>query len=147
MVVSVGFTVLDPVSDTLPTVGLMETEFAPVTVQDSVADWPDVMVPGLALKLLIDGLLGLVTVIVAHARVEPEILEAVNIYSVVAPGCTDCEPPADTVPISGLMEIVWAPLTAQSSFADPPVVMESGLATKEVIDGGENQLRTAPLVA
>jgi hypothetical protein len=139
--------VFDPVVDTLPMVGLMETVVAPATFQDSVVDCPAVMVAGVALKPLMDGLPGLVTVTVAHARVEPEILEAVSIYSVVAPGFTDCEPLADTVPISGLMETVWAPLTAQSSFADPPVLMDSGLALKEVIEGGENQFRTAPLVA
>ena len=105
------------------------------------------IVPGVALKPLMDGLLGLVTVTVAHERLEPEILEAVSIYSVVASGFTDCEPLADTVPISGVMETVCAPLTAQSSITDPPVTMVSGLALKEVIEGGENQLRTAPLVA
>jgi len=84
---------------------------------------------------------------VAQAREEPDILEAVNVYSVVVFGFTDCEPLADTVPIAGLMDTVCAPLTAHSSVDDPPVVMEPGLATKEVMDGGDNQLKAAPLVA
>jgi len=38
VVVSVGATVFDPVADTLPMVGLMETVVAPETFQDSVVD-------------------------------------------------------------------------------------------------------------
>ena len=99
-----GVTVFEPLDDTLPTAGLMETEVAPVTFHDNVADCPAVIVPGLELKLLMAGLLGAVTVTVAQAREEPDKLEAVSVYSVVLSGFTACEPLDDTVPMSGLME-------------------------------------------
>lgn len=98
-----GVTVCEPLDDTVPKAGLMETEVAPVTFHDNVADCPAVIVPGLELKLLMAGLLGAATIMVAHAREEPDKLEAVSVYSVVSSGFTACEPLDDTVPISGLM--------------------------------------------
>lgn len=74
-----GVTVCEPLDDTVPIVGLIETEVAPATFQDNVADCPAVIVPGLALKLLMAGLLGAVTVMVAHAREEPDMFEAVSV--------------------------------------------------------------------
>lgn len=99
-----GVTVCEPLDDTVPIPGLIETEVAPVTFHDNEADCPSVIVPGLALKLLIAGLLGAVTVTVAQAREEPDKLEAVSVYSVVLPGFTVCEPLDVTGPMSGLME-------------------------------------------
>jgi len=104
VVVSVGVTVCEPLDDTLPMPGLIETEVAPVTFHDSVADCPAVMVPGLALKLPTAGLLGAATVMVAQEREEPDKLEAVSVYSVVSSGFTVCEPLDDTGPMPGLME-------------------------------------------
>ncbi|MDD5647591.1 MAG: hypothetical protein PHY03_01530 [Dehalococcoidia bacterium] len=147
MVVSVGVTVCEPLDDTVPMAGLMETEVAPETFQDSVADCPAVIVPGLAPKLLTAGLLGAVTVIVDHARDEPDKLDAVSVYSVVSVGFTVCEPSDDTVPISGLIETDWAPVTTQVNVADPPDVIDEGLASKDVTEGGVNHLSTAPFVA
>jgi hypothetical protein len=41
----VGLTVVDPVTATVPTLGLMETAVAPVVAQESVDDPPEVMEP------------------------------------------------------------------------------------------------------
>jgi hypothetical protein len=147
VVVSAGVMVFEPLDETVPMPGLMETEVAPVMFHDSVADCPAVMVPGLALKLVMDGLPAAATVTVAHARDDPDILEAVNVYSVVLAGFTVCEPLDDTVPMSGLMETDWAPVMAQFSVADPPGATDVGLAANDVTDGGVSHLKTAPLVA
>lgn len=78
MTVSAGATVCEPLADTVPILGLIETDVAPVTFHDNVADCPAVIVPGLMLKLFIAGRLGAVTMMVADAREEPERLLAVS---------------------------------------------------------------------
>ncbi len=74
-----GVTDFEPLDETVPTPGLMETDVALLTFQDKVADWPALMEAGLALKLLMDGRLGAFTVTVIHERVEPEMLAAVRV--------------------------------------------------------------------
>ena len=54
----------------------------------------------------------------------------------VAVGIAIAQPEAGTVPTSGLIEIVLAPLTAQVKVILSPNVIESWLAEKIVIAGG-----------
>ena len=55
-VVAVGATDCDPVvEETVPGVGEMETDVAPVTVHCKVEYWPVVMLLGLAVKLVTIG--------------------------------------------------------------------------------------------
>jgi len=75
----VGVTVCEPLDDTVPILGLMETDVAPVTFHDNVPDCPELIVPGLMLKLFMAGRLGAATVMVTHAREEPDMLVAVSV--------------------------------------------------------------------
>ena len=71
MVVAVGLTLVEPLAEVdvkLP--GAMEILVAPVVTQLSVLLEPEAMLAGLAVKLVMVGLLGAVTVTVAVAVAE-----------------------------------------------------------------------------
>ena len=82
MVVAAGVAVVEPditVAETVPIVGLMDIDVAPVTAHDSVVDCPDESAMGFALKEFITGAFVIVpTVTVADAVTDPELLVAVN---------------------------------------------------------------------
>ncbi len=145
--VVVGVIVCEPLDDTVPIAGPIETEVAPVTLQDNVADSPEVMVPGLTVKLLMDGSLGMVTVIVVDFCAEPEKLVATSVYVVVAVGDTATVPLDDTVPISGVMDTPVAPVTSHCNFACSPDVIAGELASKDATTGEVNHFKIAPFVA
>jgi hypothetical protein len=75
-----GFTVVDPLADVEVNVpGVMAMEVAAVVVQLSVLLEPEAMLAGLAVKELMVGLLGVVTVTIAVDVTEPAALVAVNV--------------------------------------------------------------------
>jgi len=59
--------------------GVMVSVVAPVVVQLNVLEPPEVMVAGLAVKLLMDGRFGSLTVTVVVAVVVPVVLVAVSV--------------------------------------------------------------------
>jgi len=80
VVVAMGFTVVDPLADVEVNVpGVMAMEVAAVVVQLSVLLEPEAMLAGLAVKELMVGLLGVVTVTIAVDVTEPAALVAVNV--------------------------------------------------------------------
>jgi hypothetical protein len=75
-----GFTVVDPLADVEVNVpGAMAMEVAPVVAQLSLLLEPEAMLAGLAVKELMVGLLGVVTVTIAVDVTEPAALVAVNV--------------------------------------------------------------------
>ena len=80
MVVAVGLTLVEPLADVEVNVpGVMAMLVAPVVSQLSVLLDPEVILVGLAVKELIVGLLGAVTVRVSVDVVEPVALVAVSV--------------------------------------------------------------------
>ena len=75
-----GFTVVDPLADVEVNVpGVMAMEVAAVVVQLSVLLEPEAMLPGLAEKELMVGLLAAVTVTVSVDVTEPAALVAISV--------------------------------------------------------------------
>jgi len=75
-----GLTVVDPLADVEVNVpGEMGMEVAPVVAQLSLLLEPEAMLAGLAVKELMVGLLGVVTVTIAVDVTEPAALVAVNV--------------------------------------------------------------------
>jgi len=80
VVVTVGLTLVEPLANVEVKVpGVMAMLVASVVVQLSVLLVPEMMLVGLAVKELMVGLLGLVTVTVTVDVVEPEALVAVSV--------------------------------------------------------------------
>ena len=80
MVVAVGLTLVEPLADVdVKVPGVMAMLVASVVAQPSVLVEPDVTLVGLAVKELMVGLLGLVTVTLSVAAVEPTALVAVSV--------------------------------------------------------------------
>ena len=104
----------------------------PVTDQPSVLDCPEVMLAGVAAKLVILG--ALPTVTVAVAVTDPNVLVAVRLYVVVVDGDTLREVPV-TVPMPWSMLKVGEPVTAHARTLDCAVAMFAGVAAKLVIVG------------
>ena len=74
VLVRLGDTTLVPASGTSPIPWLIETEVAPVTLQESIADWPFTIPTGLEKKEVITGVIAGIpdsTVTVAEAIVDP----------------------------------------------------------------------------
>ena len=75
-----GFTVVDPLADVEVNVpGVMAIDVAPVVVQLNVLLEPEAMLPGLAEKELMVGLLAAVTVTVSVDVTEPAALVAISV--------------------------------------------------------------------
>lgn len=80
MVVAVGLTLVEPLADVDVNVpGVMAMLVAPVVAQVSVLLEPEVMLVGLAVKELIVGPLGVLTVTVTVAVVDPAGFVAVSV--------------------------------------------------------------------
>src|SRR5580704_1409988 len=80
VVVAVGLTLVEPLADVdVKVPGVMAMLVASVVAQPSVLVEPDVTLVGLAVKELMVGLLGLVTVTLSVAAVEPTALVAVSV--------------------------------------------------------------------
>jgi hypothetical protein len=78
--VAVGLTAVDPFADVEVNVpGVMAIDVAPVVVQLNVLLEPEAMLPGLAEKELMVGLLAAVTVTVAVDVTEPAALVAISV--------------------------------------------------------------------
>ena len=79
MVVAAGLTLVEPLADVVVNVpGVMAMLVAPVVAQVSVLE-PEVMLVGLAVKELIVGPLGVLTVTVTVAVVDPAGFVAVSL--------------------------------------------------------------------
>ena len=139
IVVTVGSTLVDPLADVEVNVpGVMAMLAAPVVAQLSMLLEPELMLTGLAVKELMVGFAGIVTVTAAVAVVDPAALVAVSVYIVVTVGSTLVEPLADVeVNPPGEIEIVVALLVSQLSILFAPAFMLAGSAVKEVIEGRE----------
>lgn len=80
MVVAVGLTLVEPAEEAEVNVpGVIAMLVAPVVDQLRVAEEPEAMLVGLAVKVLITGLLEVPTVTVAAAVVEPAPSAAVSV--------------------------------------------------------------------
>ena len=77
----------------------METEVAPVVAHCNVEDWLAVIELGVAVKLVMVGRIGWLTVTVASLVTEPTVLAAVILYVVVAVGDNGFVPEAETSPM------------------------------------------------
>jgi hypothetical protein len=108
----------------------------PVVVQLSVLTAPSAMVAGLAVKELIVGKLGSVTVTVADAVADPVLFVAVSVYVVVAVGLRATEPVAEVdAKLPGVMVTLVGPDVVQLSVVLAPAVIEAGLAVKDAMVG------------
>lgn len=119
---------------TVPTPWLMLRLVAPVTVQERVLLWPELMVVGLAEKLVMVGAPAGVMFTVAVAVVFPDALDAVSVYVVDSVGETATLVPV-TAPTPWLMLRLVAPLTDQERVLLCPEVMLAGFAVKLVMVG------------
>ena len=137
--VVVGLTVVEPLADVeFRPPGAIEMLVAPVVDQLRVLLEPAVMLAGLAVKELIDGLLGVFTVTVDVDVDEPVALVAVSVYVVVVVGLTLVEPlPEVDVKLPGVMEMLVAPEVAQLRVLLEPEFMPLGFAANDVIVGSE----------
>jgi hypothetical protein len=123
----------DPVG--VPTSGAMVIVSALDTEKASDDDCPRTTVPGVAVKLLMVGLVaGAVTVTVAVALVVPPGPVAVSVYVVVWAGETVVVLLV-TSPTSGAIDTWLAALTTQESVVDSPRWMVAGEAVNELTCG------------
>lgn len=136
-VVEAGDTLSVPVKDTGPIPGLIETDVAPVTLHDNVADWPVMILPLSTPKLAMAGRAP-VTAIVTDLRAEPNVLLATSVYVVVVPGDTSLVPLKETVPISGLIDTEVTPVASHCKVACCPDVIVAELALKDATTGAAN---------
>jgi hypothetical protein len=146
VVVKDGDTLCVPADDTVPISGLMETDVAPVTLHDNMADCPVNMLSVLKPNLSMDGGAA-VTLIVTDLRTEPEILLAIRVYVAVDSGDTVRLPLEETVPIPGLIETELAPATSQCKVASWPGVIVEALASNEDTTGATKGLEISPHMA
>jgi len=143
VVVEAGDTFLVPLDDTVPISGSMATDVEPVTLQDTVALCPAKILPGLMLKLSMEGRMP-VTVMVTDLLADWDILLATRVYVVVVSGDTVLVPLKETFPIPGLMETESAPLTSHCKVASWPDVIVGEPASNDDTTGAANHLEISP---
>jgi len=109
---------------------------APEVVQLSVLIPPSVILVGLAVNELIAGSVGWVTVTTNVAVAEPVVFVAVRVYVVVAVGLRTTDPLADVdANVPGVMAMPVAPEVAQLKVVVEPLMIDAGLAEKELTVG------------
>jgi hypothetical protein len=115
----------------------METDVAPETFQESVAEPPVVIEFGEAAKeTIVGGGVVAVTVTVAVAVTLPKLLVAVSVYIVVTDGATDIEPLATAVCLpKPLIDMDVAPITFQDNVTGIPGLTDDGDAVNDDIIG------------
>jgi hypothetical protein len=144
VVVAAGDTATEPLPETAPTTGVMLTPVAPPVAQDTVEDWPALMLAGLAKNVEIVGTPAggaAPTVTVTDAVVVPVALLAVRTYVVVAAGEMLVEPLSPKFSPNGATLTDVAPLATQDNVEDWPAPMLAGLAVKEEITGTADSVR------
>jgi hypothetical protein len=105
-------------------------------VQLSVLIPPSVMLVGLAMNELIVGSVGWVTVTTTVAVAVPVVFVAVSVYVVVAVGLRTTVPLADVdANVPGVIATLVAPAVAQLSVVVEPLMIDAGLAEKELTVG------------
>jgi hypothetical protein len=115
---------------------------APEVVQLSVLIPPNVMFVGLEVNELIVGSVGCVTVTTAVAVTEPVVFVAVSVYVVVAVGLKTTDPLADVdANVPGVMATPVAPAVVQLNVVVEPLMIDAGLAEKELMVGAATCLR------
>jgi len=135
-VASSGVTTLVPEASTVPRLGVIEIEVAPLTCHCKVAVSPSGITVGLAEKLSIKGHpVSEITDNTTEAVTEPALLVAVRVYVFVVGGDTCSSPAPATAPIPWSIEIEVAPPTCQSNLERPPGCMLVGYIAKRDITG------------
>jgi len=115
---------------------------APELVQLSVLMPPNVMLVGLAVNELMVGSVGCVTVTISVVVTEPVVFVAVSVYVVVAVGLRTTDPFAEVdANVPGVIATFVAPVAAQLSVVVEPLMIDVGLAEKELIVGAPTCLR------
>lgn len=112
---------------------------APVMFQVRFDVPPEEIVLGVAVNELMTGAMVSVVVFVVTVAVAfsvPKLLTAVNVYVVVPVGIMTVEPEEETVPIDGLMEIDFDPVTDHVRVVLSPSVIEAGVKENSFITGG-----------
>ena len=140
---TVGFTVILPLTATAPTPLSIDTLSAPVVVQLRLADPPTVIETGVVEKLSTVGGVGGgagLTVTVTFADDAPAGPMAVRIYSVVVVGLTEMLPSRGKLG-PALITTLSAPVVVQLKMDDSPTVIEIGVA-KKLSMGGFGELGT-----
>jgi hypothetical protein len=126
-----------PEAETEPIPGAIETDVAPEVFQLSVVLPPELMLEGLAVKLLITGGEPDPTVTVTCLVTLPVALVAVSVKVVVAYSVPVALPEEETAPTLGVIEQDVAPVVLQLNVVLPPALILEGLAVKLFITGGE----------
>ncbi len=109
---------------------------APELVQLNELIPPSVMLVGLAVNELIVGRVGCVTVTTSVVVTEPVVFVAVRVYVVVAVGLRITDPLADVdAKVPGVMATPVAPEVVQLSVVVEPLMIDAGLAEKELMVG------------
>src|ERR1019366_4141844 len=135
VVVSVGCTVVDPDTGCDPTPLSIEIVVALDDVQVSVDDCPSVIVVGNAEKVAVGAAAPTVTVTCLLGGEAFAVVNALNVYVVVAEGLTLVDPLAFFVPtpLSMVTLVTDAPVVVQESVDGDPDGTVLGLAVKEVM--------------
>ena len=137
--VSVYVVVADGVTLTaVPLVAVMFpgviTPVPPLKTPVRMADPSDVIVVGLAVKLVIFGETGFTVTVTVFETAVPAEFVTVSVYVVVADGVTLTPFPLLALMFPGVITPV-PPLKTPVRLADPPAVIEFGLAVKPLIIG------------
>jgi len=135
--VASGLTFVVPLAEVDANVpGVIVSVAAPDVVQLSVLIAPKAMPVGLAVKEVIVGRFGWVTVTLTSAVTDPVLFVAVSVYVVVAVGLSATEPvPEVEAKFPGAMVTLVAPCVFQLSVVLAPAVINAGLAVNEEMVG------------
>jgi hypothetical protein len=137
VVVASGLTFVVPLAEVDANVpGVIVSVAAPEVAQLSMLIAPKAMPVGLAVKEMIVGRFGAVTVTLTNAITDPVLFVAVSVYVVVAVGLSATEPvPEVEAKFPGAMVTLVAPCVFQLSVVLAPAVINAGLAVNEEIVG------------
>jgi hypothetical protein len=115
---------------------------APDDAQLSVLIPPSETLVGFAVNELIVGRVGWVTVTITVAVAVPVVFVAVKVYVVVAVGLRTTDPLPDVdANVPGVMATPVAPVAAQLNVVVEPLIIDAGLAEKELMVGASTCLR------
>jgi hypothetical protein len=140
--VVVGETFLVPSTGTDPMPWSILQEVAPVVCQESVDEFPETMLVGLAVKLSMVGKLSApgVTITINDAVLLSLPLYAIKVYVVVEVGVTTILPQIATSPTPGLILTVVALFVTQVRVTEFPLVIVLEFEVKVSIVTGFSQL-------
>jgi len=128
VVVTAGFTSVDPLKATDPTPLSMLALSAPEVIHESVDELPVAIIAGPAVKTSIIGTSPTTTVTLSFEEREVAVFVAVIVYVVVTVGFTSVDPLWATEPIPWSMLTLSAPVELHESVDISPEVIFDGLA-------------------